>query len=357
MFKKYSVCLLTGLGIFSGALYADAPGSNAPGMEQNSMSPLVPGNPIKDDQLSPGIFPSAMYKFNQNHDCYVSGDFIYWATTRPFNEIIPVQSVSGNTITFKQALQSTPYHPGFKLGMGMGLPGFDNVVVNMGWTRLHSTSATSVTPENGQTMAPSQFVLQNGPNCSKVKAVSRFHIDLFELTAGRPLYLSKRMLLNASFGLKGAYGNQNYRADYDILAGGTGTFITKGSYWLLGPYLNVGAKGLLGAGLYLLGKAGLLVPYFKELKSSVVTQFPQFATPNHSSRSEFGSVKPYMVQPFIEAGIGLGWNRYFANNNYHIDLSASYDLLATWVDSVSLASPPIKVFGLHGYTFKAQLDF
>lgn len=322
--------------------------------------PLIPGDPIEENQVCPGYFYPAAIETGPCMDIIVSADFIYWAVSKQLNAIAFEQTVvPGATSDTNVIFHSFGYRPGFKVGLGMGLPGFDNVVLNAEYLWFNHATTTSHTARTGSFLTPLTGIVPSPPPqgiSSRVRSKWRFNINIAQLTVSRPFYLGKRMIIEPNFGLKAYFFNEKQSIDFDLIGGGLGTERSHFKSWAFGPYLNLQAKGLLWCGTYLLARFGFLAPYQRHTKDSFQANFPVLGPDQQDF--DFGAKKPYAFEPYLESGIGLGWGHYFNDRCWHADLAITYDYSAfLFLFLANIGGPMAKDTWMHGLTVKAQLDF
>lgn len=322
--------------------------------------PLVPGDPIEDYQVSPGYFYPAQFETSGNLDVIVTADFIYWAPHKQLNSYAIEQSVVDTTVQMHVISHNFGYRPGFKVGIGMGLPCLDHFVFNAEYLWFSHTTTSSRTASTGSFITPLPGINQNPPAPQPIssRATSKWHvgIQMAELTAGRPFYLGQRMIFIPSVGAKAIWHHQTQTIGLNLIDGGVGTQRSTFRAWSVGPYLKLDAKGLLCGGLYVLGKIGAVFIYERYTQDDFTTDLP-FANP--FQRNYFlGSKKPYAFPTLLESGIGLGWGDYFCGTNYHLDLAVSYDyFISMMLITAVFGGNLVKDFYMHGLTVKAQFDF
>lgn len=322
--------------------------------------PLIPGDPIEDCQVCPGYFYPARFDTSCSYNAIVTADFIYWAPDKQLNSYAIEQSVVGTTAQSHVITHQFGYRPGFKVGVGMGLPCFDNIVLNAEYLWFSHTTTSGHTASPGSFITPLNGIIPNPPPPQSVssRVTSKWHLGLqmAELTIGRPFYIGQRLILSPSLGLKAMWVNQSQSVDFNLIAGGLGTERNTMRAWAIGPYLNINAKGLLGGGFYICVKAGMLNLYERITQNNFKADFPTLIP---FQRDAFlDSKKPYIFPTFMETGIGFGWGNYFCENRYHVDVALTYDyFIALMLMHVVFGGNLLKDFYLHGLTVKGQLDF
>jgi len=327
---------------------------------------LLPPEPIESCELPVGYFWPAQFTFDCGWNLSFAGEFIYWELNRDSECILGTKSQFSNDgrENFEQILiHRQGYRPGFKVAMGMGLPGFDNWTFNAEYTWFHHKS-TNFFSADGGFIIPSNFLIAldpalffNSPAAS-LRSNLRFNLDFLTTTVGRPFYLSQRFMVDVQVGLKTWWSSLHTDLVFDLLSGLPGTTRTKSGLWGIGPYVSAEVKGLLWCGTYLYTQAGIWSPYTRFNKYHTETNFPGVGPIPALANLEHNQTFYYTTQLFYEGGAGLGWGTYFCDCSYHMDLIIGYEMMTTFVRGYALVTgSPHREFYYQGLTVKAQLDF
>ncbi len=187
----------------------------------------------------------------------------------------------------------------------------------------------------------------------------------------RPFYLGRNVTITPTAGLRAAWIEQNLRVKADALTGLLGItapnpLISRNhsTAWGIGPRATVEGKWLFCHGLRLQGDLGFSFLYMnftdvkhKEDSVSLASTFSTFS-------AHFDDYRCF--RPMAEAGIGLGWSRYFYDQRYQIDFSATYDFNYLWSQNMMRKLVDTNYPGsgasagdlyLHGLTVTGRFDF
>ncbi len=340
----------------------------ASGEMEQCCDPLIPPEPIESCQVPVGYFYPAQYTFGDcGLDISLSGEFIYWELNRDSHNSLGTKTVvanNGNTVQSPLAHQ-LGYRPGFKVAAGMGIPGCDAWKVDVEYTWFHHTSTKHFRAlENGSSVRPGFFsVLMDLRylffNGSVLKSVLKFDLDFIQGTLGRTFYLSERMIVNASSGLKSWWSSINSNLTFFGFNGGPSlTERSKSDLWGIGPYITAQIKGLLWCGTFLYGKVGVWIPYTRHTKLRVDTNFPPSFLPFPNNQEVKLNRYVYTTQIFYEGGVGIGWGTYLCECDYHIDFLIGYDMMTNYIIDIYLpVGDSHNEFYYQGLTVKAQFDF
>jgi len=321
--------------------------------------PLIPGDPI-EGQVSPGYFYPAQLDTSECVDISVTADFIYWAPQKQLNSYAIENNVVGTTVNMHVIAHRFGYRPGFRVGVGMGLPCFDNFVFNAEYFWFNHATTSSKTASPGDFITPLPGISQGAPApqpfSSRATSTWRVNLQMAALTFGRPHYFGQRIILSPWVGLKAIWTHQTQAIDFDLLAGGIGRERNSFKFWAIGPSLSVDAKGLLWCDFYALGKMGMIVLYQRYTEDNFTTDIP-FANPFQVDFFIDGK-KPYAFPTYLESGFGLGWGKYFCGQSYHVDLAVTYDyFIAMYLIHAVFGGNLVRDFYMHGLTVKGQFDF
>lgn len=322
--------------------------------------PLIPGDPIEENQVCPGYFYPALYDVGSCLDISVSGDFIYWNASKQLNAIAFEETViPGVSAHTDVIIHRFGYRPGFKVGIGLGLPGFDHFSFNAEYLSYDHTTTKTHTAGPGQFLTTLAGIVPfplPQPIATHVESKWHFELNTVQLTFSRPFYLGTRLILDPAFGLKAFWYDEKQSIDFDLITGAVGTQRGHFKSWALGPYVNIKAKGLLWCGTYLLAKFGFLVPYQKHTKDLFQADFPFVG--KDQIDFDFDKKKPYAFEPYLESGLGLGWGHYFCDCSWHADMAVTYDYFgALFHFLANIGGPMAKDHWMHGLTVRAQFDF
>jgi hypothetical protein len=202
-------------------------------------------------------------------------------------------------------------------------------------------------------------------------------LDLIDLVASRPFYQGRCVTVSPFAGLRSALIRQSmsvYLNEAATLFNGTALLGAAPSQplvshnhsnsWSIGPRVGASSYCLFPQGFRLEGDmaASLLYTRYTSVKHSETVASTAFNPgPYHVAYTDYSCVRPA-----AEFGLGLGWGRYFSNNDFHLDLSADYDFMIFWSqnmmrklldDTLTGTGPAPSDLFLHGLTATARFDF
>lgn len=317
--------------------------------------PLLPPEPVGSCELPVGIFYPASYNLgNSCVDLSVTGEFLYWQLNRQgFCQIGNKLRFGANQIDTTELVHHAGFRPGFKVGIGIDLLQVDDWTFNAVYTRYHHTTTNHFIALVNETIRPG--LLPDVPLfTTALKSELKMHLDYFQLTVGRPFYLSQRLIVRPLIGLRVWWTKQDEKLYFDVANGPQQTIFTKNGAWGIGPYLDAEVQALLWCGTYGIGKFGLYIPYTRLNKFKENTSLPNIGL----VFTEKDKSSPYITDIFAEAGIGLGWGTYLCDCNYHVDFAFTYDYMTNFIAFLLFdLGNPIVNFYTQGLSIRGQFDF
>jgi len=281
--------------------------------------------------------------------------------------------------TTKVVTQDSGYSSGFKVGIGYNMNEYDNWVfrADYTWLREHTKDTRQLTTPSSSAVVfitdPVYFLTswfyQNSALSQPIAAQQissswKMHLDLLDATASRPFYQGKSLVVTPSAGLRAAWIRQNLRIAATTLLNvtpPTDTVVSHNSSnsWGIGPQAGIGANWLVGCGFRFEGnmKGSLLFTQYTHVKhreDPITLGFPVAYQYNYYN----------CMRPMAEMDLGIGWLYYF-NNQFALDLSASYDFNYMWGQNMMRTLNDVNILGaptsndlyLHGLTISATLQF
>jgi hypothetical protein len=338
---------------------ADQPtngGQNQPALQQ--------GNIAKQGQLPGAYNQSAACNLAEGWDVFVTGSFIYWNAQQEDMDV-GIRTNAGFTDA-TQLFAKTAYKPGFKVGLGFDMPGMDywDLYAEYTWFRstnsvTHSAGSGFIIPVIGR-----HFHGDGDPAETASSVYSKWKLDLnvLDVALQRPFYWGRKLTANIGYGLRAVWLTQKADLSYsdytnnDVLLG-TGTAHGHDKSWALGPRVSLDTNWLLGAGFRIMGKAAASVLYTRYTTLDGSSNMnPDLVTRSISTDGDYNTLRA-----ITETSLGLGWGSYFWDDQFHFDLSASYDFNIWWNQNmVSLIhdvdGAPGSLY-IQGLNITARFDF
>lgn len=314
-------------------------------------------------------------------DVWVDASFIYWQPIQDNMEIALSQntaSITTNGWQGQAVQQATGYKPGFKVGAGWAAAKHDNWDFASEYTRFRSSQTTR---SNGQsTDNGTGLVPQVGAPSAALNVITQLYntasskwrlgIDLVDTNMGRWGYVGTDFKVRPYIGARGAWIRQ-YRKAIFVNDGSTGSASgTAGTYtvrdgthsWGVGPEIGLNTKWMIGEGFRFEGDAQFDTLYTQYTKIyHTESGSATLQNPTHTSVHE---PKLGTVRNHVDLELGIAWGSYFYNNNFYVDLSASYGFQTFFnqrmfrtLSGSENASPTLANLYVQGLTATARFDF
>lgn len=359
-------------------------GSNVESSQSSSKS--LPGEKLKQGQIPAGYNQSAYYTCKNPWDVFLTGDYIYWAWQQEIMQVgTMIEPISLGSSAFLNGttdivLQTPGYASGFQLGLGGNLRGMDNWNIHADYTWYKNTDSLHTVASSTQNLAVSPTLIKhvNGATpgvliSDNITTTAELMYNAVDLVFERPFYLGRKLTANFIAGFQALWISEKFTGNgSDLSFVGTNSLIvnrldgsfsseTKQKSWGLGPKFGFDSNWLLGSGIKIMSKASLSALYtsYITLSSSLTGVVSDISLANLTiSQSDNYNT----VNPVAEASLGLGWGSYLYNNNFHFDISASYDFKVFWNQNVvnavlleSSGSPGN--MSLRGLNVQVRFDF
>ena len=256
----------------------------------------------------------------------------------------------------------TDWNAGFKIGLGL-YTGHDNWQIYAEYMRYHNNTRTTVYPDNGFYLMPAYFYSNVGDSVSKCYAKWKLKMDFVDLYLSRAFYSGKNLIFTPQAGLRLTFIDQNLHGYYNVVGATTnvGTNVNSDS-WALGPRFGMDGKWLLGSGFRLFTNAALstLYTHYKLDRRSEI-YYPNAINGVYTTHNTHNTF--HYLRPYLETALGFGWGTYYANYNWHFDLTIGYqfdiyfnqNMLAYYCRYVDVSD-----YGdlyLHGFNLAMKFDF
>ena len=327
--------------------------------------PYKKGYEICEDVLPIAYNAPANIDICRGIDTYVSGSFIFWQKLSDQLDLGRSVTTSEDPQRYKAIKFSTEYEPGFKVGLGFHFK-HDNWQIFAQYTRLHQLEKTTYKPsrvEQGN-FASSWFITNPGTisfddiSSDGVRGRWKMNLDKIDLELSRPLYTGTHLIIAPIVGASNHWFYQSYDLSLEENTLPQHIFI-KNDSWAVGPRLGIDTKWILYKrfSFFLVGSMSLM---FSENDIS--------GSGNEDAVGfEMDKIQKLILRDVEELQIGFGWNSYFTNDKWHMDISLAYEAqryshtnYMSYYSQIneenSKQVKPGDTF-LHGLTLAAKFDF
>lgn len=348
--RKYAAPLVAALFLAAAPASAqqDAAATQTPKPRSRSFEH---GQKMIYNQMSPGYNATARVEVRGAWDLCATASFLYWqffqdnmdvafAATTPNSQYT---AIAGPQIQGHYVPMDFGYVPGFQVGLGVNFD-LDNWDSFAEYTRIHGSNSAST---NGQAdSAGNPFpILPTWGNAAIVGSnaynnVSEHwdcHLDVADIDLGRTYYVGTCWTVRPSFGARATWILQKLRvrqintsfsnAVSPIEIPGEMNISHRNHSWSVGPQAKLNTNWALGSGFRFFGNAETDLLYTRYNIHSKTVFIATAAVPpmaagdvgSFHSKNRFSALRPHM-----DMEMGFGWGSYFDNNNWHVDLTASY---------------------------------
>ncbi|HEY4255147.1 MAG TPA: Lpg1974 family pore-forming outer membrane protein [Chlamydiales bacterium] len=332
------------------------------------------GHELTQSQMMAAYNAPARIDVRGAWDFYVTGTFIYWEAMQENMELgIATEGsgalIAGATANPGQVINmNVDYKPGFKVGLGMNFD-YDNWDAYAEYTWFHGTTNTSSNGlTGGRILAfPGQPGLPSAGTTYSTAAQSwNLKMDFADLMLARSYYVGTKLAFRPFVGARGAWIRQNTSASFTgVSTAGTLATVDRSISWGVGPSVGLDTSWMLGYGLRISGVASADLLYTRYNLSTAQT----FANTTGVVTGQFNVNQHHIdyLRPHMNLEMGFGWGSYFDNNNWHIDLAASYGFQAFWDQNMTRhytngtaqasSNAPNGNLYVHGLNAQVRLDF
>jgi hypothetical protein len=327
------------------------------------------------------ITPNAGPRVAHGADVFITADFIWWNASQEGISYAATGFVTDDgTDPFASASKGkydyvgSDWAPGFKVGLGLKLS-HDGWDLYSQYTWLHASDSSSLSRENGVAYTGSLLPFEDGPTVggNKVKADWDLHFNVIDLELGRNFYLSQFLTMRPFIGFKATWQDQDLKVttesnQFEIDGNGQ-----QPSTPVTGPFVHKNATDVWGIGV----RGGLNVSWYMSKNWSFygdlawTTMWTDYDTLTRSDTlydSTTGNSKTYFnvsnddlyaVKYIGEMELGLRWEMWFYDDNYHFAIQAGWEqqVWVNWGQFVEILDHINHDLSLHGLNLKFRFDF
>lgn len=321
-------------------------------------------------------------------DVWVDASFTYWQPIQDNMEFALTQTTSlANTSTIgvqgSAVQQGFDYQPGFKVGGGWAAKDHDQWDFASEYTWFRGSQHTKTNGDGtvvGSGLLPlvgvAGVLLNNTHLNSYAQAYNtadskwKLHMDFVDANMGRWHYVGMDFTMRPYVGARGAWIRQDRKVSFvnngstGGASGSAGTYTVRdGSHsWAVGPEVGFSSKWMVAEGFRFEGDAQadiLYTQYTKIYHTESGTPVFQPAYAVDTKETKMGTIRTH-----LDLELGIAWGSYFDNNNWYIDLAATYGFQVFFNQNVFRAlsnseqsRPTLANLYVQGLTFTTRLDF
>ena len=306
------------------------------------------------------VFPKDLNLTNPI-DFYVSGEaLIFQAQQDGLDFVFKNQDISetalvdATVVGFSGKNENWDYNVGARVNSGFNF-NHDAWNLDFTWTWYHGFDGKKV---HGYSLVP--LWLNEQPTLLiRQQASGKWDCkyNMMDAHLAKPYHVSRMLIFNPHFGLRGGWINQTLSADFDDFTQTSTSrtlFHGKNNFWGIGPRVGIDTSWLLGCEwkLFCNVAASVLAGTFN------TAQKVDYPSSNLSSRSFTHDFN--MNVPNFDVAVGFDWGFYFFDKKYYLDLMGGYEFQVWWdqfnLKNLNLGNATQGNFTLNGFTFKMQLD-
>lgn len=316
------------------------------------------------------ITPNAGPRVAHGADVFMTADFIYWKTSEDglFFASTGAANDQGAAVKGKAAAVGEDWAPGFKVGLGLNL-GHDGWDLYTQYTWLHASD--SATHKGDFIFVPELLPFNNGPSVAgtEAKASWKTHFNVIDLELGRNFYTSQYLTLRPFFGLKGTWQSHQFKntvtsTDLRTSGGGDsfpGTAVANKKY----DFWGIGVRGGLQTGWYftkcwsIYGNLALTSLWTNYYKHTQTLDFNNSTTGTTTSAINIDNDDFYTCRFVSELELGLRWETWFYDDNYHFAIQAGWQQ-QNWINLSNfhqVLDSGTTDFSTQGLNLKFRFDF
>lgn len=304
------------------------------------------------------ITPNAGPRICMGADVFITADFILWA---PREEGLEFAMTGASGVVTNQGNLYEPdfgLEPGFKVGLGLNL-GHDGWDVFAEYTWL----ATDVDETISSSTMVDLWAQSMNATANRLRGRWDSNFNILDLELGRNFFVSQYLTLRPHYGLKGTWQNQNYTITADIDP--AGNLITRNTYdfdfdyWGFGIRTGVDTAWHFTKRWSIFGNfaiSALWSGFDVERKDSTLVAATDSITATANTKNDF-----HTILPVLELAIGLRWETWLSNDDYHFGIDAGWEEQVWWgMNRMIVLGQPQRDNGdlsFQGLTLKFRFDF
>lgn len=309
------------------------------------------------------VMPSAGPRVRDGANVYITGNFLYWSVREEGLEYVlrGVQTGTDPEVTSQDSIKSPSFRvePGFKVGLGYQLP-HDNWDLFLNYTWLKGKGVQDTTGTNMESL---WFIPLLG---DVIRAEADWHLmfNNFDFELGRTFYTSRYLVARPFAGLKGGWHDEDYKLRYLAELQASTEFVDRlhldDFMWYLGLRLGCDTNWYFSKCWSLYGKSAISANWSYFTTDRLDQQFLP-AQPNLRRTTLSSRNTRHTVIPVLELGIGIEWDTFFSDDDYHLAFALGWEEQIWWGHNyfVTEGQPQAQSGDLtmQGLNFKIRFDF
>ena len=306
-----------------------------------------PPPPVCCEEPRPGPFAFA-YPFDLDLNCprdfyfHIDGllmqakedglDFAIEDSTFPGTTNTPI--TNGDLRGFSNDSHDFDWNPGVRVGLGFYLD-HDAWNLDFNWTWLNITNYKNAHSSTAFGVLLPLWALGVGTPIAQTTGSAMsgkwdVHYNTFDVRLGKPYYVSRYLIVNPHFGIRGGWIDQQFAVD---MGGATSSLGNRtimhgqNDFWGVGARCGMDTDWILGKGWCLFGNlaVAMLFGKFDIDQNYTLPSVSGAAVDGYNLDFHF-----YQNVPNMELALGIGWGMYFNKKRNHVSLRAAYEFHEWW---------------------------
>lgn len=326
------------------------------------------------------ITPNAGPRVANGADVFITADFIWWKAVQDGTQYgmnglktNATPATAYDSVGKGKAKQvAEAWAPGFKVGLGLNLShdGWD-LYAEYTWLRPDNSNSISGNVV-GQTLGAGG---QTGPFADVDKASARWDLDfnVIDIELGRNFYLSQFLTMRPFIGLKGTWQDQSVKLRYEATDFELAPQIIGQGVPVTGPYRSrwhtdtwgLGVRGGFNIAWYMskswsfYGDLAFSAVWANYHNVSRKDRLDDSITNTSTTLINTDDDNFYSVKYVGELELGLRWETWFYDDNYHIAIQLGWEeqVWVNWGHFVEFVDEKWHDLNLHGLNLKFRFDF
>lgn len=302
------------------------------------------------------ITPNAGPRVAHGADVFITANFIWWKATQDGLRYA-TSGFGTDTTSGKTKSVGEDWAPGFKVGLGLNLS-HDGWDLYAQYTWLHSSERNSI---EAQQITPIFNVNETGQLITnKGRGKWNLHFNVVDLELGRNFYLSQFLTMRPFIGLKGTWQDQDTRFRFVNTANENDFYRIHGDVDTWG----VGVRGGFNLSYYIAKRWSIFGNF---AWTTMWANYHELERKDRESIADVVSTRVnikndnfYTVKYVGEMELGLRWEIWFYDDNYHFAIQAGWEeqVWLNWGQFPAANQQQVEHdLSLHGLNLKFRFDF
>lgn len=366
--------------LFAAALAASISSANANQYPPTTESQAICAPTAPQNSPARQITPNAGPRVADGADVFITADFIWWKATQDGTRYgmsglktnSTLATAHDSAVKGKAKQVAEAWAPGFKIGLGLNLShdGWD-LYAEYTWLRPDSSNSISGNVV-GLALEGSGQV---GPFSPVDRASGKWDLDFnaIDVELGRNFYLSQFLTMRPFIGLKGTWQDQSVKLRFESTEFELGSQIGAAGIAVTGPYRSTWHNDTWGLGV----RSGFNTAWYMAKSwsfygnlafSAVWTNYHNISRKDRMDDSTTNMSTTlinthddnfYSVKYVGEIELGLRWETWFYDDNYHIAIQLGWEeqVWISWGHFVEFVDEKWHDLNLHGLNLKFRFDF